>query len=86
MKSNNNELICVEVGLWADAEKSYNCLVDKGIVPGSFSRSVWFPKKLCIVRQMKKKNKVVRNFLVSPKWILEKNNVNLTRKIFPVSK
>lgn len=82
MANNPNQLIAVRVSLWADAEKSWNLLVDEYKNRDGFMRGVWFPKKLCKLRTRRKKDDVVRYILIAPRWLLEKNQVKILHKTF----
>lgn len=71
----------IRVSLWAKSETSFCCLVDMhkdkdGRITGA-SRSVWFPKKLCILVKIRPANEKFLPFyiLTCPVWLLDKNKV-----------
>lgn len=71
----------IRVSLWAKSETSFCCLVDihynaEGKAVGA-SRSVWFPKKLCILVKIRPANEKLLPFyiLTCPIWLLDKNKV-----------
>lgn len=73
----------VQISLWAESEKAYGGLVDlifneQGKYT-SGSRLVWFPKKICKLREEKKEGEITSYFITAPLWLLEKNNINIIK-------
>lgn len=79
---NSNRLIAVRVGFGGEAEKSWNLFVDEFKERDGFSRTEWFPKKLCRLRERRIPGKIVVWILICPLWLLEKNKVKINHKVF----
>lgn len=67
VNSENNDEITIEVSLppWSESKKSYYLLIEKGESAGSWSRGVWFPKKVCVLSWG-------AGTLTLPRWLFDK--------------
>jgi hypothetical protein len=54
---------------YAVAEKSFYLLIEKGATPGSWSRGLWFPKKLVFFDEE-------AGTLEVPRWFLKKKRID----------